>query len=123
MGWQRFKGWWQRFKGFDAESSLVVDVEALMKLILVSLQFTFVGMIVFALTFLVTVVPDAEPTRDAVRIGSLISTIVLAAANAFLLRAYRRSPDSRLFTSPWPALIAEAIWLLLAALFVVGAVV
>jgi len=37
-------------------------------------------MIVFALTFLVTVVPDAEPTRDAVRIGSLISTIVLAAA-------------------------------------------
>lgn len=91
--------------------------------ILVCLQYAFAGLIVFALTFLITVIPDTERARHAIQLGSLIWTLSFAVASAFLVSMYRSERNSHVFTIRWPALVAEAIWLLGAGVFVLGVLI
>ncbi|MBN2195765.1 MAG: hypothetical protein JW751_23305 [Polyangiaceae bacterium] len=81
-----------------------------------------VGFVVFALRFAITVVPNSESELAAVRVGSLAWTLGFSIAAVLLLQMYLRDPRSRLFTTRWPRLVAEALWLLLAGFLVFGAI-
>ena len=94
-----------------------------MPLVFACLQYALIGIVVFGLSYVVTVVPGSESKLTIVRVGSLAWTLGFGIVAALVFWTYLRNPENRLFTTRWPRLLAQAVWLLLAGMLVFGVIV